>query len=168
MCIRDSLKAMRERFHESEPKWGAIPSSEPVVASEFFLYWGSVYPSTSARYFTPDFATAPITFFCRDHTVAHVRGLVKAAEDFIAAHPMTGAHFLLAGGYIGTLAAVYEEILRSDALMTFASFAVILVIVGVTYRSIVAAVLLTVPLVIANLLVNAYMAVRGIGLDLDT
>ncbi len=168
ISLVDLLKAMRERFHESDPKWGAIPSTENVVASEFFLYWGSVYPSTSARYFTPDFSTAPITFFCRDHTVAHVRGLVKAAEDFIATHPMTGAHFLLAGGFIGTLAAVYDEILRSDALMTFASFAVILVIVGVTYRSVVAAVLLAVPLVVANLVVNAYMAARGIGLDLDT
>ena len=168
ISLVDLLKAMRERFHESDPKWGVIPSTVQDVASEFFLYWGSVYPSTSARHFTPDFSTAPVTFFCRDHTVAHVRGLVHAAEEFIAANPMQGAHFLLAGGFVGTMAAVYDEILRSDALMTFASFAVILVIVGVTYRSLVAAMLLTLPLVVANLLVNAYMAARGIGLDLDT
>jgi predicted RND superfamily exporter protein len=168
ISLVDLLKGMRERFHESEPRWGAIPSNEADVASEFFLYWGSVYPSTSARYFTPDFSTAPITFFCRDHTVAHVRGLVRAAQEFIAAHPMPGARFLLAGGFVGTIAAVYDEILRSDALMTLASFAVILLIVAVTYRSLVAAVLLTLPLLVANLVVDSYMAARGIGLDLDT
>jgi hypothetical protein len=42
------------------------------------------------------------------------------------------------------------------------------VIVAATYWSIVAAILLTVPLALANAAVNAYMGARGIGLDLDT
>jgi uncharacterized protein len=52
--------------------------------------------------------------------------------------------------------------------MTAASFLVILVVCALTYRSLVAAVLLILPLAVANLLVNAYMAARGIGLDVDT
>ena len=52
--------------------------------------------------------------------------------------------------------------------MTTASFLVIFVVVAVTYRSLVAAVLLILPLALANALVNAYMAARGIGLDLNT
>jgi predicted RND superfamily exporter protein len=63
---------------------------------------------------------------------------------------------------------VYDEILRSQALMTAASFLVIFVVCALTYRSTVAAVLLIVPLALANAVVNAYMAARGIGLDLDT
>ena len=37
-----------------------------------------------------------------------------------------------------------------------------------TYRSLAAALLLILPLVLANAVVNGYMAARGIGLDLDT
>ncbi|TMA57435.1 MAG: RND transporter, partial [Deltaproteobacteria bacterium] len=37
-----------------------------------------------------------------------------------------------------------------------------------TYRSVTAAALLVVPLILANLIVNAYMSARGIGLDLNT
>jgi hypothetical protein len=164
----DILTSMGERFHELEPKWGVIPSSEREIATMFFTYWGSVFPSTSAQFFSPDMSTAHITFFCRDHTVEHVRALVRAAQDFIDTHPLEHVHFRLAGGFVGIMAAVYDEILRSQALMTAAAFLVILVVCAVTYRSLVAALLLVVPLGIANLVVNAYMAARGIGLDLNT
>ena len=69
---------------------------------------------------------------------------------------------------IGIMAAVYDEILRSDALMTTAAFGVILLVTFVTYRSLVASLLLVLPLALANAVVNGYMAARGIGLDLDT
>ena len=164
----DIMKGMRERFNELEPKWGVIPSTEREVAETFFTYWGFLPPSTSARYFTPDFKIGEITFFCRDHAVSSVRSVVAAAERFIAEHPLDGAHYRLAGGLIGVTAAIYDEILRSDALMTFTAFAVIFVVTAVTYRSLVAALLLVVPLVLANVVVNAYMAARGIGLDIDT
>ena len=164
----DILKGMRERFNELEPKWGVIPSTEREAAQTFFTYWGFIPPSTSARYFSPDFSAGQVTFYCRDHSVASVRSVVAAAEKFIAEHPLEKAKFRLAAGFIGVMAAVYDEILRSDALMTAASFAVILLVTAVTYRSLVAAVLLVAPLALANMVVNAYMAARGIGLDLNT
>src|SRR5439155_1520107 len=80
----DILKSMGQLFHELEPRWAVIPEEERAIRTMFFTYWGSVFPSTSTQYFTPDFATAPITFYCRDHTVEHVRALVAAAREFIA------------------------------------------------------------------------------------
>jgi predicted RND superfamily exporter protein len=164
----DLMKGMRERFNELEPKWGVIPSTEREVAETFFTYWGFIPPSTSARFFTPDFKIGQVTFFCRDHTLSTVRNVVAAAQRFIAEHPLDGARFRLAGGMIGVTAAIYDEVLRSDALMTVTAFAVIFLVTAVTYRSIVAALLLVVPLVLANVVVNAYMAARGIGIDVNT
>ena len=164
----DIMKGMRERFNELEPKWGVIPSTEREVAETFFTYWGFIPPSTSARFFTPDFRVGELTFFCSDHSVQTVRSVVAAAQHFIATHPLEGAHFRLAGGLIGVMAAVYDEILRSDALMTTAAFGVIFLVTILTYRSLAAALLLILPLVLANTVVNGYMAARGIGLDLDT
>jgi len=164
----DILKSMGELFHELEPKWAVIPTEERDIRTMFFTYWGSVFPSTSAQYFTPDFRTAQVTFYCHDHVLEHVRSLVRAAQQFIDAHPMDHVRFRLAGGFVGIMAAVYDEILRSQALMTAASFLVILVVCALTYRSIVAALLLVLPLAMANAVVNAYMSARGIGFDLDT
>src|SRR5437667_305430 len=164
----DILKSMGQLFHELEPRWAVIPEEEPAIRTMFFTYWGSVFPSTSTQYFTPDFATAPITFYCRDHTVEHVRALVAAARAFITAHPLPHVQFRLAGGFIGIMAAIYDEILRSQARMTVASFLVIFLVLVPTYRSVTAAVLLIIPLALANVVVNAYMAARGVGLDLNT
>ncbi|TMA34261.1 MAG: hypothetical protein E6J83_18350, partial [Deltaproteobacteria bacterium] len=124
----DILKSMGQLFHELEPRWAVIPEEEQAIRTMFFTYWGSVFPSTSTQYFTPDFATAPITFYCRDHTVEHVRALVAAAREFIATHPLPHVQFRLAGGFIGVMAAVYDEILRSQARMTAASFLVIFLV----------------------------------------
>src|SRR5207237_547833 len=164
----DILKSMGQLFHELEPRWAVIPEEERAIRTMFFTYWGSVFPSTSTQYFTPDFSTAPITFYCRDHTVEHVRALVAAAREFIATHPLPHVQFRLAGGFIGVMAAIYDEILRSQARMTAASFLVIFLVLVPTYRSVTAAVLLVLPLALANVIVNAYMAARGIGLDLNT
>src|SRR5437763_8399246 len=64
--------------------------------------------------------------------------------------------------------AFYDEILRSQARMTVASFLVIVLVLVPTYRAVTAAVLLIIPLALASVVVNAYMAARGIGLDLNT
>jgi predicted RND superfamily exporter protein len=164
----DIVKSMGQLFHELEPKWGVIPNTEKEIAGMFFTYWGSVFPSTAAQFFTPDFRTAHITFFCRDHTLAHVRHVVDTAREFIAAHPLERVQFRLAGGFIGVTAAIYDEIVRSEVLMTAATFSVILLIAIATYRSVTVALLLVVPLVLANAVVNGYMAARGVGLDLNT
>jgi uncharacterized protein len=159
---------MGQLFHENEPKWGVLPTSDREIRETLFLYWATVFPSTSAQFFTPDFRAAPITFYCRDHTLEHVQSLVQHARAFIDAHPLPGVRFRLAGGFIGIMAAIYDEVLRSERTMTLAAFAVMFVALAATYWSLVAAVLLTLPVVAANLAVNAYMAARGIGLDLNT
>lgn len=164
----DIVKSVGQLFHEGEPKWGVIPSSDAEIHGMFFVYWATVFPSTSAQYFTPDFTAAPVTFYCHDHAVEHVQSLIRTARDFIDAHPLTHARFRLAGGFIGIMAAIYDEILQSQGLMTLASFLVMLIVVALTYGSLTAGVLLTLPVGCANLIVNAYMAARGIGLDLNT
>src|SRR5207245_1163755 len=82
---------------------------------------------------------APITFYCRDHTVEHVRALVAAARAFITAHPLPHVQFRLAGGFIGIMDAIYDEILRSQARMTVASLLAIVHVLVPPYHSVTAA-----------------------------
>jgi hypothetical protein len=78
------------------------------------------------------------------------------------------AVFKLAGGLIGTLAAANEELLRNDALMNFLGFFTMWLIMLFTYRSFAAGFYLLVPLVLSNVMVNAYMAVNNIGVNIHT
>ncbi len=78
------------------------------------------------------------------------------------------AAFKLAGGLIGVLAAANEELVRNDALMNFLGFFTMWMIMLFTYRSFAAGVYLLAPLALSNIMVNAYMAVNGIGVNIHT
>ena len=151
-----------------EPKWGVVPRDPIDVAGYFFLFWTGAPPSDSARFFAPDFSSAHVTLFCRDHEVGNVRRMIARAQAFIAGHALERAHFRMAGGLVGVLAAVYEEVLRNNILMNVLSFGTIFLICVITYRSFVAGVLLMVPMLVANSVINAYMGARGIGINLNT
>ncbi|MBI3783205.1 MAG: MMPL family transporter [Deltaproteobacteria bacterium] len=78
------------------------------------------------------------------------------------------AVFKLAGGLIGTLAAANEELLRNDALMNFLGFFTMWMIMLFTYRSFAAGFYLLAPLLLSNIMVNAYMAINNIGVNIHT
>ncbi len=78
------------------------------------------------------------------------------------------AVFKLAGGLIGTLAAANEELVSNDALMNFLGFFTMWMIMLFTYRSFAAGVYLLAPLALSNIMVNAYMAVNNIGVNIHT
>jgi predicted RND superfamily exporter protein len=74
----------------------------------------------------------------------------------------------LAGGLIGVLAAANEELVRNDVLMNFLGFFTIWVILLFTYRSWACGLYLLGPLIASNIVVNAYMAVNNIGINVHT
>jgi predicted RND superfamily exporter protein len=78
------------------------------------------------------------------------------------------AAFKLAGGLIGTLAAANEELVKNDAMMNILGFFTMWMIMLFTYRSFAAGLYLLAPLALSNIMVNAYMAVNGIGVNIHT
>jgi predicted RND superfamily exporter protein len=78
------------------------------------------------------------------------------------------AMFKLAGGLIGVLAAANEELIRNDVLMNFLGFFTIWVILLFTYRSFSSGLYLLAPLICSNIMVNAYMALNDIGVNIHT
>src|SRR5215468_678142 len=78
------------------------------------------------------------------------------------------AAFKLAGGLIGTLAAANEELVKNDFMMNFLGFFTMWMIMLFTYRSFAAGLYLLAPLALSNIMVNAYMAINGIGVNIHT
>jgi len=78
------------------------------------------------------------------------------------------AAFKLAGGLIGVLAAANEVLVQNDVLMNILGFGTMWTIMLFTYRSFAAGVYLLAPLLLSNIMVNAYMAVNGIGVNIHT
>ncbi len=79
-----------------------------------------------------------------------------------------GVQFVMAGGVLGMLAAVNEEVERSHLANISLIFLVIFVLQSLTYRSIPSGAIILLQISTATLLSLAYMAVLGVGLNVNT
>jgi hypothetical protein len=74
----------------------------------------------------------------------------------------------MAGGSMGILAAINEEVERSHVANITLIFFVIFVLHSVTYRSVPSGAIILLQISTATLLSLAYMALRGVGLNINT
>jgi hypothetical protein len=164
----DVITTMAAALHEGEPKWAVVPARPQTVSMLFGAFFlGTSYQET-ARFMDPNFSTTAVFFYCRNHRGPTIRRIVARAEEFIAGNPLEHARFRMAGGLVGVLEAANQELVRNDVLLNVVGYVTIFVVVAATYRSLAAGLLLVLPLVVANGVVNAYMGARGIGINVHT
>jgi len=166
--LSDIIRAVNSVFHELEPKWGVIPNNWVDVGGLFFIFFSGSPPTETAKYVTTDYQTAHVTFFCRDHKGENIERIIVRSEEFIAGHPMDKAAFKLAGGLIGVLAAANQELLRNDVKMNALGFGTIYLVLLFTYRSFVSGIIMLLPLIASNFVINAYMGWQGMGININT
>jgi predicted RND superfamily exporter protein len=166
--LSDIIRAVNSVFHELEPKWGVIPNNWVDVGGLFFIFFSGSPPTETAKYVTTDYQTAHVTFFCRDHKGENIQRIIDRSRLFIEENPMDKAAFKLAGGLIGVLAAANEELLNNDVLMNALGFGTIYVVLMFTYRSLLAGIIMLLPLVASNFVINAYMGWQGMGININT
>ncbi len=166
--LTDILRTVNMVFHELEPKWGVVPNSVRDVGQTFFIFFANSPPTETSKYVTPDYQTAHVTFFCRNHKGDNIARIIAEAQQFIADNPMEKATFKLAGGLIGVLGAANQELVRNDLMMNALGFGTMFIIVLFTYRSAMAGIILLLPLFISNIVINGMMATLGIGVNINT
>jgi predicted RND superfamily exporter protein len=79
-----------------------------------------------------------------------------------------GVQFVMAGGVMGILAAINDEVERSHVANISLIFIVIFVLHSTTYQSIPSGGIIFLQISTATMVSLAYMAVRGIGLNINT
>jgi len=166
--LSDIIRAVNSVFHELEPKWGVIPNNWVDIGGLFFIFFSGSPPTETAKYVTTDYQTAHVTFFCRDHKGSNIERIIGRSEEFIEKNPMEKASFKLAGGLIGVLAAANQELLRNDVMMNALGFGTIYLVLLFTYRSFVSGLIMLLPLIASNFVINAYMGYQGMGININT
>jgi predicted RND superfamily exporter protein len=79
-----------------------------------------------------------------------------------------GVQFVMAGGIMGILAAINDEVERSHVANIALIFAVIFVLHSLTYQSASSGGIIFLQIATATMISLAYMAIRGIGLNINT
>ena len=79
-----------------------------------------------------------------------------------------GMQFVLAGGIMGILAATNDEVERSHVANIALIFLIIFVLHSITYQSVPSGFIILTQIATATMLSLAYMAIKGVGLNINT
>lgn len=153
-------------------KWDTIPTNIEKSTQLFFLLTQNSAPNDFDLYFSRDLKNANIVVFFKDHTGETIRNGIATAKDFIKNNKdileNAGANIQLASGNIGALAAINETVTQSQLLNFTLVMGSVFLLCAFTYRSVVAAIILMIPLNLANLIALSVMKGLGIGLNINT
>ena len=164
------LRKIFRTFHEGEPKWSTLPDRDDQVAQLFFLLSSGARRGELDRYFDPTYTNATITLFYRAYDHDTIQRAIGNAKQFIATDVRSDdpVRYQLAGGLLGVLAAVNEEVEWSYRVNLALILAVVFVLSYLTYRSATAAFIVMLPSLVAQPMCEAAMYRLGIDLNVDS
>lgn len=165
--IVDLLPRIVQAMHGGEPRWQHIPEESREAGFFLEMIYGASEPGDLSRYVTPDSRHANIALYLTDHRGTTLNKVVKKLREYVAENKMEKAHFRLAGGFGGLLAAVNEVVTQSQAMVTGLAFFFVFLFCSIAYRSVIAGLMFMIPLALSNYLTFALMGWRGIGLDVN-
>ncbi len=164
------LMAMPQKFHEDDPKWMGLPESYQEAASNLVGLMFEGNPGDMDKYIDYHMRLTNIILFYMDKTGPTITKALDTAKKYIneISRLPEGFQYRLAGGVIGTEAAI-NEVVAAKQLQTLviALFGVFL-FCSLEFQSPKAGIILTIPLIISNWMAFAYMAINHIGLSIST
>jgi uncharacterized protein len=164
------VKMVNGTLHDGDVAWAQLPRNSDMLYGLMGYVKSNTDIGTLSRYIDRTLERAQITIYFADHTSDNLLRIRNAAYEFFKTRPMkVGAgEFKLAGGRIGMEIAVNEEMKRAHALIDSAVLLAIFTLCVLTYFSFVAGLMLTIPLIIANMVAFTYMAFMNVGLSINT
>jgi uncharacterized protein len=164
------LKKIFRTFHEADPKWEILPTRDDHVSQLFFLLTSGTRRGEMDRFFDMNYTNATIAVFYKDYTHETIEHSIARAKQYIAAHgaDIEGVRYRLAGGLIGILAAVNEEVEWSYRVNLMLILIVVFLLSYATYVSIIGALIVMLPSLVAQPLSEAVMYLFGIDMNINS
>ena len=164
----DFIRKVNRLYHWNYAKWDHLPDSRQATATFAHMLLQGTDPGDFDRFVDNMYKHANVTAWLTDHrgeTLEEVVRYVKAYQD----DNSDGAvEFQLASGSAGVTAAVNEEVANKELLVFLLAGLVVGVACLIVFRSILAAGILMLPLLVTNFVVMSIMVFLRIGLDVNT
>ena len=157
-----ALRQYNEGYNEGNPKMAAVPI-DPVNYGALAVEIGRV-PGLMRK----DCSMTAVHIYLADHKAETIKRVISAVKEFRASQPMKGVSIRLASGNAGVLAAIDEEIERSETPMMLYVYATIIFLVFLTYRDMRAVLACCLPLTIGTFVGYWFMKSLEIGLTVAT
>lgn len=146
--------------NEGSLKWRDVPLNQLMVNSS-----QRAVPAVLAN---KDCDLAPVVAFLNDHKAETLERVVAAVEEFAAEHDSPDISFKLAAGNGGIEAATNQVIGDAQTKILVYVYAIVILVIGLTFRSFAAILCIVIPLALTSVLCQALMAYLGIGIKVAT
>lgn len=157
-----TMRQFNEGYNEGNPKMAAVPidpMNYAALATEVARTPGLM---------RTDCSMSAVHLYLADHKATTINRVVDAAKAFRSEYPMSGISIRLASGNAGVLAAINEEVEKSETPMLLYVYAAIALLVFVVYRDLRAVLVCCLPLTIGTFIGYWFMKELQIGLTIAT
>lgn len=162
-------RGLNRLYHYNDPRWQVIPPDLATTGNLIFVYEASAPISGVILEYTDlVYKNGQFVVFYKDVKGDTVREAIARARKFIAEHPLEGVKMRLAGGFVGTTAALNEEIDVSEKKAALLVIVTVYVLVFLSYGSLVAANMVMLALIAAGVASYMYVAFMGIGININS
>ena len=172
LSAQDFLPPIYGSIYSGYCKYQVLPTDARDAGQLFFLLTANSAPGDYDLYFNRDRSNANVIIWFKDHMGDTIRSAIARVNDFVEKNQDSIAKakvkFQLASGIIGILAAANEVVEKSQLLNLILVMSTIFILCTITYRSMMAAVILIIPLNLANVITLSIMKGMGIGLNINT
>lgn len=156
------MRQFSEGYNEGNPKMSAVPIDSmnySSLATEVARLSGIM---------RSDCSMLAVHLYLADHKATTINRVIEAAKAFRTDFPMRGVAIRLASGNAGVLAAINEEVEKSETPMLLYVYAAIALLVFVVYRDLRAVLVCCLPLTIGTFIGYWFMKELQIGLTIAT
>ena len=168
LTFTNIVKRINRMFHEGHPKWEKVPKKQKDVGEIGFIVQSNSSAGEMDRWLDRDWQNATVTCFYKDYNNDTIKQALSKAQYYIDTHPSDQIKFRLAGGLMGILSAVNEEVEYSYWVSLVVVFTACFVLCSLTFRSIMAGLILMFPLIISQILADSFMLAKGIDLNINS
>ena len=181
-------KVIYAGYNEGNVRWRTIPRDSNLLRQSL-----QAVESDSGLIDSPECKAMPVQIFTTDHRATTIDRVVKAVEDFRIANKSYDVNFRvnrdkavadaaakgeeyrtdqanlrLATGNVGVMAAINDKVREVEHMMLYLLYAAVFVMCLLSFRSPLAALCITLPLVLVTELGHTLMVELGIGMKVNT
>jgi predicted RND superfamily exporter protein len=147
--------------HEGDPNWYFFPTTDKQIVGQYGRVIRSGVPGSADRYVDAfEETSANIIIYCRDMMTPTIKTVMARVKEYIEKHSVLQPpmKYKLAGGAFGVQAAINEVIEVYHGRTLGWALLSIFIICWIMFRSVMAALILTIPLIVSNLIAYTMMA----------
>ncbi|AJE02177.1 hypothetical protein GPICK_01215 [Geobacter pickeringii] len=164
----DALKKVNAAMHENDPRWEILPTDSAMAGEFIGMIGGSEGYDETKDMFTKDYRAGTIAVFLKDRKPDTLRNVIADTREFLKKNQTSPARFEFPGGLAGIYAAINDEIERNEFLSVAIVVVVCLLLTVLAFKSVLAALIIFVPLLIGKAITMAFMGYGGIGFFIYT